>query len=309
LSSAAPEGAREHAGSPSGTAIHARRLVLATRGAAPVVAQVLGRRSALSRSAAGRATAEQVLAANVDLVLVVQGLDEGAHPRRLERTLAAVHASGAEPAIVLTKPDLVDDPRAALAEAEAVAGGAPVLAASGVTGAGVGDVARLLAAGRTGVFVGPSGAGKSTLVNALLGRAAQETAPVRAHDARGRHTTTNRRLFVLPEGGAVIDGPGIRELRLWDADGLEAAFDDVAALAAGCRFRDCRHAGEPGCAVAAAVEAGALDPGRIENRRKLEREAALQEARRDGAAARAERQRWKGIRKELRRVYRDRGRT
>jgi hypothetical protein len=181
LSSAAPEGAREHAGSPSGTAIHARRLVLATRGAAPVVAQVLGRRSALSRSAAGRATAEQVLAANVDLVLVVQGLDEGAHPRRLERTLAAVHASGAEPAIVLTKPDLVDDPRAALAEAEALAGGAPVLAA--------------------------------------------------------------------------------------------------------------------------------LDPGRVEERRKPEREAALQEARRDGSAARAERPRWKGIRKELRRVYRDRGRT
>jgi ribosome biogenesis GTPase / thiamine phosphate phosphatase len=282
--------------------------VLATPGEAPAVAHVLARRSRLSRNAAGRATEEQVLAANVDLVFVVQGLDEGAHPRRLERTLAAVHASGAAPAVILTKPDLVGDPGAALAEAAAVAAGAPVLAASGLTGEGVDAIARLLAPGLTGVLVGPSGAGKSTLVNALLGASVQETAPVRAHDARGRHTTTGRSLFPLPTGGAVIDGPGIRELRLWEADGLEAAFDDVAALAGGCRFRDCSHAGEPGCAVAAAVEGGVLDPARLENLHKLEREAAFQELRRDGATARAERQRWKPIRKELRRMYRDRGR-
>lgn len=281
--------------------------VLAAPGEAPVVEHVLARRSQLSRNAAGRATAEQVLAANVDLVLVVQGLDEGGHPRRLERTLAAVHASGAAPAVILTKADLVD-PRAALAEAAAVASGAPVLAASGVTREGVDAIARLLAPGLTGVFVGPSGAGKSTLVNALLAAPVQDTAPVRTRDARGRHTTTGRSLFVLPGGGAVIDGPGIRELRLWDAEGLEAAFDDVTALAARCRFRDCRHAGEPGCAVAAAVEAGALDRDRLENLRKLEREAAFQEARRDGATAQAERQRWKTIKKEVRRFYRDRGR-
>lgn len=282
--------------------------VLAPPGEEPPLARVLARRSRLSRGAAGRETAEQVLAANVDLVLVVQGLDQGVNPRRLERTLAAVYACGAAPAVVLTKTDLVPDGGAALAEAAEVARDAPVVAASGMTGEGVGELARLLAPGRTAVLVGPSGAGKSTLVNALLGAEVQATAAVRPHDARGRHRTTGRRLFVLDGGGAVIDGPGIRELRLWDATGLEAAFEDVAALAARCRFRDCRHSGEPGCAVAAAVDAGALDRGRLESLHKLEREAELQEARRDGAAARAERQRWKGVRREIRRLYRDRGR-
>lgn len=282
--------------------------LLATPGAEPVVLRVLGRRSALTRNAAGRATAEQVLAANVDLVLIVQGLDEGAHPRRLERTLAAVHASGAEPAVVLAKADLVPELAPALAEARAVAAGAPVVAVSGVSGAGVGEVARLIGPGRTAVFVGPSGAGKSTLVNALLGTAEQAVQPVRAHDARGRHTTTGRRLFQLPGGGCVVDGPGIRELRLWDAGGLDAAFEDVSALAARCRFRDCRHAGEPGCAVAAAVEEGALEAARLENLHKLEREAAFQEARRLGSPALAEKQRWKAIKQLQRRMYRDRGR-
>jgi ribosome biogenesis GTPase len=145
-------------------------------------------------------------------------------------------------------------------------------------------------------------------VNALLGASVQATAEVRAHDARGRHTTTGRRLFVLPSGGAVIDGPGIRELRLWDASGLDAAFDDLAALAASCRYRDCGHAGEPGCAVEAAVAGGALDPRRVENYQKLRREAAFQETRRDGAAARAEKQRWRAVSREIRRLYRDRGR-
>jgi ribosome biogenesis GTPase len=181
-----------------------------------------------------------------------------------------------------------------------------VLVASGLTGEGLAEIARILAAGLTGVFVGPSGAGKSTLVNAHLGAEVQPTAAVRERDARGRHTTTGRRLFALAGGGAVVDGPGIRELRLWDAEGLGAAFDDVAALASSCRFRDCRHEGEPGCAVAAAVDAGALDPGRLESLRKLGREAELQEARRAGAAAWAERQRWKGIRREQRRLQRDR---
>jgi ribosome biogenesis GTPase len=210
--------------------------------------------------------------------------------------------------VVLTKSDVVADPASALAEAAAVAAGAPVLAASGVTGEGIADVAAFLAPGRTGAFVGPSGAGKSTLVNALLGAAVQRTAPVRAHDARGRHATTGRRLFALEGGGAIVDGPGIRELRLWDAAGLDAAFDDVGALAARCRFRDCRHAGEPGCAVATAVEAGELDARRVEGLRKLEREAEFQRRRQDGAAAREERQRWKGISKEIRRLYRERGR-
>lgn len=281
--------------------------LLALPGEERAVVRVLTRRTRLSRNAAGRGTGEQLLAANVDLVLLVQGLDEGVNPRRLERTLAAVHAGGAEPAIVLTKADLSPDPAAALAEAGAVARGVPVIAASGVTGEGLDQLLALLAPGRTALFAGPSGAGKSTLVNALLGEAVQRTLEVRPHDHRGRHATTGRQLFALAGGGAVVDGPGIRELKLWDASGLGAAFDDVATLAAGCRFADCRHAAEPGCAVAVAVEAGQLAPERLASLQKLEREAEAQEARRDVGAARAERARWKPISKELRRLKRDRG--
>lgn len=274
----------------------------------PPVARVLARRSRLSRGVAGRTTAEQVLAANVDLVFLVHGLDAGVNARRIERTLAAVYASGAEPVVLLTKVDLEDHPGAALEEAAAAAPAARVLAVSATTGAGVEEVRALLSPGLTGVFVGPSGAGKSTLVNALLGAEVQETAEVRDWDARGRHTTTGRRLVLVPGGGAVIDGPGIRELKLWDPDGLEAAFDDVTALAEACRFRDCAHEDEPGCAVLAAVEDGRLDPARYESLKKLEAEVRAAEARKAGAAARAEKQRWKSIAKEIKRFYKNRGR-
>jgi ribosome biogenesis GTPase len=241
------------------------------------------------------------------VVFLVQGLDAGVNPRRIERSLAAVHAGGAEPAVVLTKADLHPDPDAALAEARAAAASAPVRSANGKTGLGVAEIAALLAGGRTGVFVGPSGAGKSTLVNAILGGEVQAVGSVRESDRRGRHTTTSRRLFPLPGGGAVIDGPGIRELRLWEAEGVAAVFDDVAALAAGCRFSDCRHENEPGCAVAAAVEAGALDPERLASFHKLAAEAAALEARQGGAAARAEKARWRAVSKEIRRFQKWRG--
>jgi ribosome biogenesis GTPase len=283
--------------------------VLAHPGEEPTVVRILPRASKLSRGAAGRAEAEQVLAANVDLVFVVHGLDAGVKARRLERELAAVHASGATPVVVLTKADLADDEAEVaefVEEAVAAAGGATVLAASGRTGAGVDAIRALLAPRRTGVFVGPSGAGKSTLVNALLGADVQAVEEVRERDARGRHATTGRRLFALPGGGAVIDGPGIRELKLWDASGIGEVFDDVAALAAACRFRDCRHADEPGCAVREAVEAGRLDPERLESYQKLEAEARSAEARR-GSPARAEKARWRAISREIRRLYRDRG--
>jgi ribosome biogenesis GTPase len=280
--------------------------LLAAPGDEPVVARVLERRSRLSRGAAGRVTAEQVLAANVDLVFVVNGLDAGVNARRIERTLAAVYASGAEPVVLLTKLDLEDDPGVVLDEAAAAAPAARVLAVSATEGEGIEDVRALLAPGVTGVFVGPSGSGKSTLVNALLGAEVQATGEVRDWDARGRHTTTGRRLVVLPAGGAVIDGPGIRELKLWDPEGLEAVFDDVAALAPGCRFRDCAHEDEPGCAVRAAVAEGRLAEERFESFKKLEAEARALEARKGGAAARAEKQRWKAISKEIKRLYRDR---
>jgi ribosome biogenesis GTPase len=283
--------------------------VLAHPADEPVVARVLARASKLSRGAAGRAEAEQVLAANVDLVFVVHGLDGGVKARRLERELAAVHASGARPAVVLTKADLADD-EAEIAEfveeAAAAAGGAAVLAASGRTGAGVDALRALLAPGRTGVFVGPSGAGKSTLVNALLGAEVQAVEEVRERDARGRHATTGRRLFALEGGGAVIDGPGIRELKLWDASRLGEVFDDVSALAAACRFRDCRHEDEPGCAVRDAVAEGRLDPERLESFVKLEAEARSADARRSVGPARAEKARWRAVSREIRRLYRGR---
>jgi ribosome biogenesis GTPase / thiamine phosphate phosphatase len=283
--------------------------LLAGPGDEPPVARVLARRSRLSRGAAGRTKAEQVLAANVDLVFLVNALDAGVNPRRIERTLAAVYASGADAVVLLTKVDLEEDPGAALADAVAAAPAARVLAVSATTGEGLDEVRALLAPGLTGVFVGPSGAGKSTLVNALLGAEVQATAEVRDWDARGRHTTTGRRLVVLPRGGAVIDGPGIRELKLWDPDGLEAAFDDIGALAAGCRFRDCAHEDEPGCAVREAVEDGRLDPARLESLKKLEAEARAAAARRgDAAAARAEKAKWRAVSKAVKRFYKDRGR-
>lgn len=282
--------------------------VLAPPGEEPSVVRVLARRTSLSRGAAGRVTAEQVLAANVDLVFLVHGLDAGVKPRRIERTLAAVNACGADPVVLLTKADLEDDPAGALGEAAAAAGAAQVLLLSAARGEGVDAVRALLAPGRTGVFVGPSGSGKSTLVNALLGEDVQATAEVRARDARGRHTTSGRRLVLVPGGGAVIDGPGIRELKLWDPAGIEGVFEDVAAIAEGCRFRDCAHEGEPGCAVLAAVEEGRLDPARLESLQKLEAEARSAELRKGGAAARAEKQRWRAVSKEIRRLYKGRGR-
>ncbi|WP_242343798.1 ribosome small subunit-dependent GTPase A [Anaeromyxobacter terrae] len=282
--------------------------VVASPGPARTVTRVLERRTWLSRNVAGGATAEQVLAANVDVVFVVQGLDEGPNPRRLERTLAAVHAGGAEPVIVLTKPDQAEDLAAALAEARAAAPAVEVEVASGLTGEGVAALAARLRPDRTAVLVGPSGAGKSTLTNALLGREAQRTAPVRASDDRGIHTTSGRELFPLPGGGALVDGPGIRELRLWDASGLEATFEDLAAIAARCRFRDCSHGTEPGCAVREATADGRIDAARVESHRKLALELARQAERREGGAARAERERWKAVSKELRRLSRERRR-
>jgi ribosome biogenesis GTPase len=264
-------------------------------GAEPEVVRVLERRSALRRGAAGRATAEQVLAANVDLVILVHGLDAGVAPRRLERTLAAVHQSGAAPAIVLAKSDLCPDPVGAREEALRSAPGVPVVLASGETGEGVEAVRALLAPGTTGVLLGPSGAGKSTLLNALLGEQVRAVGEVRGGDRRGRHVTAGRELLAVPGGGLLIDGPGIRELKLWDAAGIEAAFEDVAALARGCRFRDCQHEREPGCAVAAAVERGELDAARLENLQKLRRETRALDVRKMLGPARAERARGRSI--------------
>jgi ribosome biogenesis GTPase len=272
----------------------------------PRVARVLARRTRIARGVAGKRSDEQVLAANVDLVFLVHAVDAGVHPRRIERTLAAVGAGGAEPVVLVTKIDLLElavDREAVLAEAQGAAGAAPVVAVSAATGEGLADVRARLAPGRTAVFVGASGAGKSTLVNALLGEEVQETEEVRDRDARGRHRTTGRRLFLLAGGGAVIDGPGVRELKLYDPGGIEAAYEDVSAVAAGCRFRDCRHEDEPGCAVRAAVEEGRLDPDRVAGLRKLEGEARAAAARRGGPEGQAAKRRAKAISRAIRRFY------
>jgi ribosome biogenesis GTPase len=282
--------------------------LLAERGEEPPVARVLVPRTRLSRGAAGRRSDEQVLAANVDLVFLTHAVDAGVKPRRIERTIAAVRASGAEPVVLVTKVDLLDlpgDREAVLDEARGAAGAAPVAAVSAAAGEGMDQVRALLAPGRTAIFVGASGAGKSTLVNALLGADVQDTEEVRARDARGRHRTTGRRLFLVPGGGAVIDGPGVRELRLWDPEGIEAAYDDVAVVAAGCRFRDCRHEDEPGCAVRAAIEEGSLDAERVAGLRKLESEARAAASRHGGRTGQDAKRRAKALSRAIRRFFAD----
>src|ERR671916_338837 len=248
---------------------------------------VLPRRTAFTRVVAGRTSAEQVVAANVDLVFVVDALTTAPRLRRVERSLAVAWGSGATPVVVLTKADLCDDVPAALLAVAEDAVGVDVLAVSSVAGEGVDVVRALLGPGRTAAMVGPSGVGKSSLANALAGRTLASTREIR-DDGRGRHTTTARELHVLPGGGLLVDTPGMRELALYDdEEGVATAYADVTALAADCRFRDCAHRTEPGCAVAAAIDDGRLDPARLVAWRKLQAEAHRQLLRVD-ARARAE---------------------
>lgn len=256
---------------------------------------VLPRTSLLVRRAAGGVPQGQALAANVDVVLVVAPLDAPLRLRRLERSLALAAACGARGALVLTKADLCVDLPRAVRDAESL--GAPVALVAGADEAGLAQVRALLPPPGTGVLLGPSGAGKSTLVNSLLGEARLATGEVRAADLRGRHTTVRRELVSLPHGALLVDGPGTRELGLWvdEGDALGATFEDVETLAAGCRYRDCSHAHEPGCAVRGAVEAGALEPGRLHSWHKLQRERAYAARQADPAAARAHEQRMRRL--------------
>jgi ribosome biogenesis GTPase / thiamine phosphate phosphatase len=262
---------------------------------------VLPRKSAFVRKAAGPGTEAQVLAANVDTVFLVAGLDGDFNPRRIERALVLAWESGAMPVVLLNKADLAEDLEARREEMEAAAPGVPVHVVSGLRGDGVEALAPYLGLGCTVALLGSSGVGKSTLVNRLLGEERQATSEVRAHDQRGRHTTTHRELIVLPGGAVLVDTPGLREIQLWATDdGLASAFDDVARLAEGCRFRDCRHRNEPGCAVQAAVEAGELSGERLESHRKLEAELRYLEVKADPGLQRAQKERWKAIHKQAR---------
>lgn len=242
------------------------------------IQHVLPRSTIFTRRASGPgAPRGQVVAVNVDVALLAASMNADLNARRIERYLATAWESGAEPVVVLTKADICSDAEDRLAEIEAVAAGAPVLAVSSVTGAGLEALRGYLKPGQTAVLLGSSGVGKSTLVNALAGRQQMATQAIREDDARGRHTTTHRELVLLPSGALILDTPGMRELGLWDAgEGISTAFADVEALAAQCRFRDCGHDSEPGCAIVAALESGDLDAGRWRAYGKLQRELEFQ---------------------------------
>jgi ribosome biogenesis GTPase len=268
----------------------------------PAAVAVLPRRSALIRAASNRTSLEQVLAANVDVVVVTEHLDPPAAPGRVERLLLLAWSSGAVPLVVLTKADLAADADVLAAQITGSAPGVDVIVVSAVTGRGLADLRARVGDGRTSVLVGPSGAGKSTLVNALAGTEVMATGPRRA-DGKGRHTTSHRELVPLPGGGVVLDTPGLRAVGVVaDEESLDSAFPEIAELSEQCRFRDCAHRVEPGCAVLAAVDDGALAVRRLESWRKLQREVAWQARRTDARLAAAERARWKQITQSVRRA-------
>ncbi len=259
----------------------------------PVVRVILPRSSALARRRPGAAERRQMLAANVEKVLLVDGLDRGPNPRRIERGVALACDSGIEPVVVLGKADVCADVTAAVEAARLAAPFAAVVAVSAATGAGVEELEALLGPGSTAVLLGPSGAGKSTLVNRLLGEERMRTGGVRDQDRRGRHTTTRRQLVQAASGACLIDSPGIRELGLWlDAGAVDAAFADVEAHATRCRFRDCRHGTEPGCAVRSAAAAGTISQERLAAYRKLRLEAEAHERRSSAEAQRSHERRF-----------------
>jgi ribosome biogenesis GTPase len=266
-----------------------------------IIHHIMPRRTVLTRRAASLDAVSQIIAANVDLFGIVTSANQDLNPRRIERYLAAVWESGASPMIVLNKVDLVDDVAPMRALLDEVALAVPVVEVSAVTGAGLADLQAALSPGKTVAFVGSSGVGKSSLVNRLLGREVQHVSSIREDDARGRHTTTRRELRLLPTGAVLIDTPGMRELGLTDdVSGVETTFADISDLAEGCRFNDCRHEGEPGCAVQAALGDGTLAVERWESYRKLQREVAAYEARQDPVLAAERRRRWKMITKSVR---------
>jgi ribosome biogenesis GTPase len=272
---------------------------------AAVIHEVLPRRTKLSRNVAGDRTAEQVVAANVDTVFLVMGLDGDFNLRRMERLLTTAWEGGVSPVVVLNKEDLASDPDARRREVERVALGAPVLTLSALKALGLNQLQSFLRQGETIALIGSSGVGKSTLINRLLGSEEIRTREARRGDDRGRHTTSHRQLYRLPGGGLLIDNPGMREIQLWGTEsGLQASFEDIEAVAVGCRFRDCRHESEPGCAVLQAVDDGRLAPGRFANYRALQRELSYLAIKQDEGAERAERKRWKPIQKAYRKSKR-----
>jgi len=273
---------------------------VALRPDAPVIEQVFARSTVLSRKQAGRATDEQVLAANIDVLFIVSGFDRDFNERRIERYLVVARQSGARPVILLNKADLAESYSMDLASIVArlhLWSGAPVLPLCALAGEGLSDLGSLLRPGETAALIGSSGVGKSTIVNGLLGDRRQATRPVRSDDDRGRHATTTRSMFLTSGGWLLIDMPGLRELQLWASpEQLDAGFDDFRELAAGCRFRDCTHTSEPGCAV---LDAG-IDEDRLRNYQKMQRELDYLDRKADKRLMSETRARWKAIHKAMR---------
>ena len=271
------------------------------RDSAPVIEHVLQRKTKLSRRQPGKQLREQILAANLDVVFIVSGLDHDYNPRRIERYLVLARESGVRPVILLNKIDLAAelglDLDGIVAETRGLAPGDAVLPISALASQALEAIAAFVSRGETAVLIGSSGVGKSTILNRLLGDEIQQPQAVRTGDDRGRHTTTSRELFRMPGGWLLMDLPGLRELQLWtDAEQLDHSFEDIHSLAQSCRFRDCSHRGEPGCAV----QNSGIDPRRLANYQKLQRELAYLERKTDARAAREQRRRWKSIEKSVR---------
>jgi ribosome biogenesis GTPase / thiamine phosphate phosphatase len=277
--------------------------------AGAIIRGVLPRRSAIVRKAAGLTSESQTLAANVDVAFVVSSLGPDLEPRRVERYLVTIWESGATPEIVLTKADRMDDPWELVAAVEAVAVGVPIHVVSAISGQGCDAMRARIPAGTTAVLLGSSGVGKSTLVNRFVGRERMAVKETRVEDDEGRHTTTHRELILLPGGGVVIDTPGLRELQLWDggAAAIDAAFADIEELTLECRFTNCSHETEPGCAVQAALRSGALTHERHASWLELQRELRAIAVRTDARLRREEKRKWQQRARDGRSRARHRG--
>lgn len=266
-----------------------------------LIQRVLPRRGSFSRKVAGRRVDEQVIAANIDTVFLVTSMNREFNLRRIERYLTLVWESGARPVVLLNKADRVEDTSTWQRQAESVSMGVPILVTSGLTGAGLSGLREYVTPGTTAALLGSSGVGKSTLINALVGNGRLRTGAIREDDDRGRHITTARQMIPVPGGGLLIDTPGMRELQMWDSsEGLDHAFVDIEALALQCRFGDCRHLHEPGCAVRRGVSEGALEAARVESYHKLQREQQFLDRKRDVGLQAEERRKWKPIHKAMR---------